>query len=69
MEPTIEARFSRIKKRLTRGREILAAIHESDMNPYEVPDVTVDRDKPSQPSFTSTQVHLFPPVLIPYLSS
>jgi hypothetical protein len=43
MEPTIEAHFSRIKERLTRGREILAAMNESDMKPYEVPDVTVDR--------------------------
>lgn len=44
MEKTIENHLSRVQDRFAIGFDILRDLRESDIRPYEVPDVAVDRD-------------------------
>ena len=42
MEQTIQAHLNRVRDHLLNGRNVLRSLHESDLKPYDVPDVTVD---------------------------
>jgi len=43
MEKTIQDHLDRVRSRLATGRNLLRSLRESDIQPYQVPDVTADQ--------------------------